>query len=833
MRRGRNDPTSSDFTLTVINNSGATIAPAVRNCICDGCKKKITKNTDAVVWLKRSKTICDKCAVLYLKRGGLLTHAEGKSNLGHSDEAVLKLMKSGSLGRLAVVTYSYSFLITPDTCKWGNKGGITFHESQLAIFRLLIKSVVLNGSGIQNELIRLLSRRVLVDMLNSYPILVINLYQMLEDKEREVQLGVLKVLPSLTWGRTEKLNVLEVLGTPESSTVSEALQVLLNKMGIKSADEMKRAMECQSYVDSLMKTFKPDVIRQMHQFVFRFIPGSESGKKCSQQAYKIVSATLNEPDIERLFFALPQKTQKLISFLLWNRSVLEHTKLDAELNIQSTCKIRNTKGWRDDYYIDVSPEYRGLLGIMEIDRTRSGIVLNHWFSERFKLVVPKPDDTSLIGEERPPDIACAELIEYNPDFVALLPGLFRTVNQNMLTLKNNGLPSASAYRKMISFGGSYKEFYPDHRSLRFLRSELLYRMLKGINIPSGIDITPRVVVKAVLAFLFEHKYEHKNKYYGHGYANKNLIPRLMPYLEWHTYEISEEFVKRYLTSIKILMENLPRNRWVSVDKALDYLFYHDLNLCPLDASYIAHAVVEDSWGSKSYGRITRASASYYWDEPLLKTFLLLFASVGAVDIFCGEAKCSGIPAYRKEYLSRADGVVAFRLSPLGEWHFQDGDDSCFKKIDPGKVVLDSKRLLLYLQGNDITLKTTLEQTATPVGGGFYSVESGSFLQECTTEEAVIQKINAFKALLPEKIPEVWQDFFENTLARLNPLQHVKANYTILELKDTPELKRHLLSNEKLRKLVTLAEGGLILVPKKNIKALKRILADLGFYVDIF
>lgn len=62
---------------------------------------------------------------------------------------------------------------------------------------------------------------------------------------------------------------------------------------------------------------------------------------------------------------------------------------------------------------------------------------------------------------------------------------------------------------------------------------------------------------------------------------------------------------------------------------------------------------------------------------------------------------------------------------------------------------------------------------------------------------------------------------------------MKTAYTVLELKDAPELKQHLLTNETLRKHVTLAEGGLILVAKKNIRPLKKQLAELGFYVDSF
>jgi hypothetical protein len=307
----------------------------------------------------------------------------------------------------------------------------------------------------------------------------------------------------------------------------------------------------------------------------------------------------------------------------------------------------------------------------------------------------------------------------------------------------------------------------------------------------------------------------------------------MTHLEWHYFRLDESFEKEYLSSIHHLMATVPKNRWITISEALDYLYFNNRKLGSSVITQMAQVVLQDDWGSRDYVHLNRANIACYWEEPLLKSFILLLASVSAVEILCKNPVSTGTCAYKKPYLSRADGVIAFRLSALGEWYFQNGDESCFKKLERGQVVPDKNRLLLHLQGNDIALKAALEQTTNIVGKNFYSVDSGSFLKECRTEDAVLQKINAFKALLPDELPQVWQDFFETTLARLNPLKPVKSKYTILKLNDSPELKQLLLSSRKLRQLTILAEGGLLLVSKKNISAFKKALTNLGYFVNGF
>jgi len=830
--RSMRDSTAVAFTKSVVENQGGIVAALDRNQRCKNCRKVMVRKSLAIHWVDQSKVLCQECACSYLENGPLLKYVDGVVDDLTVDPVALKSICSTALGRLAVVVHCEEILLSFQNPYFRSNSDVRIAADKIDTFILVIKSINYGGEGYQDSVIRLLAAYSVARIFKYFPALYAPLLKLVKAGDRELQLAVLQILPSISWGRSEKLQLLDSMQAQNDKSILDALAKNLKRLGINNEDEFKIAVNYQPMVDQLMSLYNAEKLKLLHNFIFRYVSGASKDMKKANLAFAIVRQMAEKQGISAFLAALPPSIQKLINILIGSRVPPDYQTVENELGLKLV-DLENMDRWSREKYAVIKKEYSGLLVLVGTKGNSVGLVVDSWLKSSFKMVLPKPESTSLIGREQPPNVPSSNIIEYNSDFVALLPNIVSMYQQKNIALKANGMPSVAGCKKMAGFGGSYMEFFPDHKQLRYYRSELLFHLLKKADISNGTELSSANVVKALLESFLKGGHLNEGHRFRYEYADSNLVPKLIPHLEWEYYGVTEEFEQEYLNSIKGLMKALPKGRWVTVSDLLDYLFFNSMGLGSAVAIDAAEAGVNDRWGSRDLISLEIGTVSHFWEEPLVKTFLLLFAAIGLVELCAVNPVNSGTCHYSKEYLSRADGVIAVRLSPLGEWYFQGGSESCFKKLETGAVVPDKKRLLLHLLGNDLALRTALEQTAKPVGGGFYSIDRGMFLNDCKTENAVVQKMNAFKSLLPDELPEIWQDFFDKTLARLNPLAITKISYTILELKNAPELKQHLLSNQSLRKLILLAEGGLILVAKKNILPLKKKLAGIGFYVDSF
>lgn len=823
---------AQDFTTVVLSNQGLTISPLAKPCPCDNCRKKIEASQFVVVWHAKSRNICAECAIFYLKSGGFLFRVEQLfPTFGRGDDALLKMMKSSALGRLAAIIECVIFLIPHKALEQPDRHEIVLNKTLLSVFAGVIKSIVYPSQDNQGELIRLLSSKMLCDLVSEYPSLEQSIRQLALGGEGDQIRSSLQALPGFGWPNAEKIKLLASKPVSDDQRIREAVTANLQTCGTRDIAKLIDATQYKAQVERLNGSYSVEALRTMHRFIFSFVPGSSGNAKRPIIASEIVMATYAEPNIEQLYRALPDATRKLVDLLAWRRTPLGCEEIERKLGL-STTYVKKGYSWRNECY--VKSEYIGLLGLLLLEQNNVGVMITGWLAEQFRKILPKPERATLIGSDTPPETAGSSILAFDPDFVALLPNIYQQLQQKTISLKMNGMPTVAGCRTLEAYGGDYQEFRPDHKTVRSLRSELLYRMFDQTEIPDSSKVTSQLIAKKLLDTLFKpQKPIYADLPDAINYVAKSIVPALLTHLEWQYFEADQGFEKSYLDSIHHLISILPKNRWFTISDALDYLYFNNKGLGSPEVAMMTRAIVDHHWGSKGYEQISASTVIHFWEEPLLKTFILLLATIGAVEVLCCDPVNHGLCTYNQKYLTRADCILAFRLSALGEWYFQGGDESCFKKLERGHIVLDQKRLLLQVQGNDIALKAALAQAINPVGDSFYSIDSGSFLKDCRNEETVVKKINAFKSLLPAELPEVWQRFFETTLARLNPLQPVKTAYTILQLSDAPELKQLLLSNKKLRQLVTLAEGGLLLIAPKDMRAFKKTLADLGFFASGF
>ena len=822
------------FAESVMKNQGGVVSRTNKSRRCECCYKMIKANEDYVTWKSAACTLCMECIEMYILESNLLECiADKKIEYQKEDEELLRIMKKNTLGRLAGIVYCEPLIMEinyDDLCS--KEGIISSKQESQELFSLLIKSANYPGTDFQCSLTRALAVVKLNEMLKHFPSLIEPMCKLASSVDKDCILGLLRALPMLSLEQDKKILLLSGIVAKGDAEIAQALKQNRDNLGVSDAVDLKREAWHLSFAQQLVEGFSEEVLKKLHAFIFKYVSGAGTSKKKLNLALDIVRTTIDKSEIKKLYAVLPAEIKSIINYMIWQRNSIKPEMIEEALGFP-VVREEQISSWSRQQEIIILPEYQGLLWVVSLQDKRVGVLMDDWCASRFKLCLPMPARAVLTGEAELPNVDGSLTVQANPDFVMLLPNLLRMYLQQNISVKKNGEPSVAGCKSMRSYGGGYSEFFPDHKKLKNMRSEMLYKLIERSSFKELSDMTPAESITAILEKLLTPQEKISRGDYDDYFCNDELIPKLLPHLEWNFYSHIREFEKEYLDAINKLMRALPKEGWITVDQVMDYFHIHQIEMGSRYVIHYTSAIVESEWGTRFLKTLSPVTIEYFWKEPFIKTFFMLFATLGILDVAYTNPVSSGERHYGKKYLSTADGVFAVRMTALGEWYFLDGDDSCFKNIEAGRIVPDEKRLLLQLQGKDIVLQAALEQATTSVGSGFYSVDSGSFLKDCKSENAVMHKINAFKALLPAELPEVWQRFFEKTQARLNPLKIVDEPYVILRVEDSPELKKQLLSNPVLRKMIVLAEGGLILVPQKKIRILKNKLADLGFFVDSF
>jgi len=297
-----------------------------------------------------------------------------------------------------------------------------------------------------------------------------------------------------------------------------------------------------------------------------------------------------------------------------------------------------------------------------------------------------------------------------------------------------------------------------------------------------------------------------------------------------SYGANADDVAACLKSLNKAVKSVPKGKWVTFRDLCDFMRYNDLDLSIPRGFTDAFVTAPTEWGGRGHQRIVTTPVAL-WEEPLLRAYLAVLTAVGALDAVIAVPQDRSDMRPTDSYVLTTDALKAVRLTPIGEWYFQNGPETCFEAQAQGEVVLDERRLFIRLTGSNPVLRVALEQVALPVGSGFYRIDGGSFLRDCDSKDHVKRKVDALKALLPNALPPIWETFFAELLLRINPLAPV--DFIVLRVGDSAELRRLLLADSVIRPLTVMAEGGRILVRDKHRDSLKKRLKELGYFIDSF
>ena len=395
-----------------------------------------------------------------------------------------------------------------------------------------------------------------------------------------------------------------------------------------------------------------------------------------------------------------------------------------------------------------------------------------------------------------------------------LPRILIYISQGHLKVTDTRKPVISSVRKMKK-ALNLTEFYgPDVTNLNTLRSYLLANLIltqkKWENVNESLPFLKQIIK------------DYPTKFRT---LRKLLIDlRGLSYV----YEMRENEVESTLLR---LLKEMPVGEWVGIDNILKFCNYRILNTSPVEKdeaeSYVYYNVKKDYYTEKQYindGRFELAIK-----VPVIKGTFFLFAAFGWVDIAYNTPNTSCLG---QSYYSSYDGLECVRLNSLGA-HLVKKSKAPYKlpHAEPTKPLsLSPDALMMVADENDQAMDLIVQNYAQKIGPNRYKVTYQSFLKDCRRHNDLKAKINLFKKTVTDKIPALWNAFFEELLRKSNPFLSVKP-HKVMKLPDDRELIDTIARDSVLKNLVIKAEDYHIIVLNTNYPKFTARLRELGYLLD--
>ncbi|MGK5092479.1 hypothetical protein WDW89_10765 [Deltaproteobacteria bacterium TL4] len=402
-----------------------------------------------------------------------------------------------------------------------------------------------------------------------------------------------------------------------------------------------------------------------------------------------------------------------------------------------------------------------------------------------------------------------------------LPLFLTYIEQGQLQLSKTGKPLRGSLKELSQFGKN-QEFYQE-KGLEFIKTELMLNILSKMEI--SLSNSPLELVKKVFD----------------DYQKNKRISLLDVFL-FHLKGIATYHTRAYHPEGSVapviwnqVLKALPPNEWVSFSNIANYAILHDLNLQCVDVYsasrylYYTQERQEDYgiWEDKIY-----ISAGIYDDAiivPLLAGHFFLFAAFGLVDIAYGPPLNPHLKQKGHEYFSVFDGLQYIRLTDLGV--YVTGKTSTYEIKQQNKkqvkLVLDDRRLLFSMNGEDHLKQIIIEKLAKPIAHNRYKMDYESFLKGCTSKNDVQEKIKLFHTHIEAKPSLVWETFFEKALNRVNPLSEMDQ-LVVYRLDNDPELLHLMTKDEILKKYILKVENFHVAIERSHYAKVKKRLEILGY-----
>ncbi|MEA2019461.1 MAG: hypothetical protein U9N59_13565 [Campylobacterota bacterium] len=291
--------------------------------------------------------------------------------------------------------------------------------------------------------------------------------------------------------------------------------------------------------------------------------------------------------------------------------------------------------------------------------------------------------------------------------------------------------------------------------------------------------------------------------------------------------------------VKLIMNHLPRDGFVSMDNILNFCKYRDIKF-HFDSphktyeyrfeSNVKYTVSSDM--TKEYN----ISDKYYYPlffEPIIKALFFYLGALGIVELkYDDPATQHDIKAKDKDYISIWDGLKYIKLTQLGHYVLGYEKNYTQKKIEKQQkdIKFDEYKPIITIDKSDTILLSQIEPYTLSYDTNRYILNYNKIFRDCKNLKALELKMDSFHKLFNSKLPKVFDDFFEEIKTNSNMLKRDLKLITI-ELKNNKKLLNLFMTNKKLQELTIKASGYRILILKDDMAKLTKIVKDNGFFIE--
>lgn len=221
----------------------------------------------------------------------------------------------------------------------------------------------------------------------------------------------------------------------------------------------------------------------------------------------------------------------------------------------------------------------------------------------------------------------------------------------------------------------------------------------------------------------------------------------------------------------------------------------------------------------------------------LQAFSLMLCSLGMAEVALGGGSAD-------RHLSPFDQVDYLRLTPLGRYAL--GIDIHYESPKMEQVAyfeLDPQRLIIRSLVEPNPYEQLLLDTSIRISRNRFETSPMSFLNNCYSREDVEGKISIFRQFIADKLPPLWEQFFQQLLQHCHPLMEDKTvykhytigHYTTMTNGDAAngrnnDLIQLITTDPVLRQIVIRAEGYRLLVKVEDVRKFEAQLKKHGYLI---
>ncbi|MFH1563499.1 MAG: HEAT repeat domain-containing protein [Nitrospirota bacterium] len=573
-------------------------------------------------------------------------------------------------------------------------------------------------------------------------------------------------------------------------------------------------------------SYNADVLKKLyshylyHFFEDELIVNAKSLFKKADLIYALMVVYSNKESFQKLLGYFPQDVRQILNLLVWEGGEHYAEKLEKMFNLQIVKKDKYSSHIIHDSYLlfQINEKYN-------YSGYRYSLYLSEGLRNLFKQYLVPPKEYDLIPIDTIEKTGF--VYEDNERILRQLKLFYAYIQQgNLKSAKNSNKLLKSSIKQMVKYC-HIEEFYnSEDEELTYIKTQLLASFLNKTTIKSLAN-SPEI-----LKGLFDDFFSGKDFM---RYQLRNLLFHIKGDTDYYDkHENREEKVRQALFN---LLKELPEKRWISLENVIKYCFYRELNLEIVNKSaanrylYYNKAFTNNRYSGYERAEITGENYNDVLVVPLIKAVMYLFASFGIIDMAYNLPENPYFQDKDHNYLCPFDGLKYIKLTKLGA--YISGKTKVYQvkfEEEKANIVLDEKRLIIHLEGKDMLKSLVLEKIADRLSDSHYRVDYHSFLKECSSKKDVQLKVTLFKEQICSNPSQIWQEFLDEVLRRINPLKGVQG-IRIFKLAQDKELISLIARDEVLKSYILKAEDYHLLIDANVLGKVKKRLVELGYFID--